>query len=111
MRQQEQTSSDETNIVGVPHRRRRRPALRAGLLAGAATLAVALALPAGALAQPRFDDPTNYAVGDQPLSVATSKLPPPLPSSTETLSPSVLVTAMSGRASHERARWGPSPRR
>jgi FG-GAP-like repeat len=68
MRQQEQPRSDATNIGGVSRRRRTR---RAGLLAGAATLAAALALPAGALAQPRFDDPTNYAVGDQPLSVAT----------------------------------------
>jgi Bacterial Ig domain/FG-GAP-like repeat len=68
MRHQKQSSFDATNTGCVPRRRRTR---RAGLMAGAATLAVALALPAGALAQPSFDDPANYAVGDQPLSVAT----------------------------------------
>jgi hypothetical protein len=67
MRQPEQTSSDVAN--GSASRTRRSG--RAGLLAGAAALAVALTLPAGALAQASFGDPANFAVGDAPLAVAT----------------------------------------
>lgn len=67
MREPEQTSSDVAN--GSASRTRRSG--RAGLLAGAAALAVALTLPAAALAQASFGDPANFAVGDAPLAVAT----------------------------------------
>ena len=49
-----------------------RRAWRVGALAGAAVLlaVLALALPAGALAQASFGAATNFAAGDGPFSVA-----------------------------------------
>jgi predicted NUDIX family NTP pyrophosphohydrolase len=43
---------------------------RASVLAGAVAVLVALAVPAGALAQVSFSGPINYAVGEVPSSVA-----------------------------------------
>jgi len=45
---------------------------RTGVLAGAVAVVVALAVPAGALAQVSFSAPTDYAVGEVPSSVVAA---------------------------------------
>jgi hypothetical protein len=67
LRQQEELSAERASVGGAAGRRRR--GWRAGGLAGAAVVAVTLALPAAAMAQVSFS-PTSFAAGEDPASVA-----------------------------------------